>query len=72
MKIQLSSFDVVTTQTDCLIVGIREKADQPASVRKIEKATGGLIRELMNSKDISGKAGSSLLVPAPQIGRAHV
>ena len=66
MKIQLSSFDVVTTQTDCLIVGIREKADQPASVRKIEKASGGLIRELMDSEDISGKAGSSLLVPAPR------
>ena len=43
MKIQLSSIDIVNTRTDCLIIGIKEKAEQSATVRKIEKATNRLV-----------------------------
>ncbi len=66
MKIQVASVDVVTSQTDCLIVGVRKSGEQSASVRKIEKASKGLVRSLMQSGDIDGSPGSVALVPGPQ------
>lgn len=65
MKIQLSSPDVLDARTDCLVVGVRENAQQPQSTRKIDKATKGLIGSLMRSGDIDGRPGSTLMVPSP-------
>ena len=65
MKIQLSSLDVLRARTDCLVVAVREGAQQPPSTRKIEKASKGLIQSLMHSGDIDGRPGSVLLVPSP-------
>jgi leucyl aminopeptidase len=65
MKIQLSSLDVLRARTDCLVVAVREGAQQPPSTRKIEKASKGLIQSLVRSGDIDGRPGSVLLVPSP-------
>ena len=65
MKIQLSSPDVLDARTDCLVVGVRENAQQPQSTRKIDKAAKGLIGSLMRSGDIDGRPGSALMVPSP-------
>ena len=65
MKIQLSSPDVLRARTDCLVVGVRENAQQPQSTRKIDKAAKGLIGALMRSGDIDGRPGSALMVPSP-------
>tara|TARA_Y100001934_G_C12364845_1_gene782845 strand:+ start:87 stop:1583 length:1497 start_codon:yes stop_codon:yes gene_type:complete len=65
MKIQLSSPDVLRARTDCLVVGVRENAQQPPSTRKIDKAANGLIGALMRSGDIDGRPGNALMVPSP-------
>ena len=65
MKIQLSSPDVLDARTDCLVVGVRENAQQPQSTRKIDRAAKGLIGSLMRSGDIDGRPGSALMVPSP-------
>ncbi len=65
MKIQLSSPDVLRARTDCLVVGVRENAQQPPSTRKIDKAAKGLIGTLMRSGDIDGRPGNALMVPSP-------
>ena len=65
MKIQLSSPDVLRARTDCLVVGVRENAQQPSSTRKIDKAAKGLIGALMRSGDIDGRPGNALMVPSP-------
>jgi len=65
MKIQLSSLDVLHARTDCLVVAVREGAQQPPSTRKIERASKGLIKSLMASGDIDGRPGNVLLVPFP-------
>ena len=65
MKIQLSSPDVLRARTDCLVVGVRENAQQPQSTRKIDKAAKGLIGALMRSGDIDGRPGNALMVPSP-------
>ena len=65
MKIQLSSLDVLRARTDCLVVAVREGAQQPPSTRKIERASKGLIKSLMASGDIDGRPGNVLLVPFP-------
>ena len=66
MKIQLSSVDIVNTRTDCLIVGVNEKAEQSATVRKIEKATNRLVEGILDSGDFNGRPGSVIVVPKPQ------
>ena len=65
MKIQLSSLDVLRARTDCLVVGVRENAQQPPSTRKIDIAAKGLIGALMRSGDIDGRPGNALMVPSP-------
>ena len=65
MKIQLSSADVLRARTDCLVVGVRENAQQPPSTRKIDIAAKGLIGALMRSGDIDGRPGNALMVPSP-------
>ena len=65
MKIQLSSLDVLHARTDCLVVAVREGVQQSPSTRKIERASKGLIKSLMDSGDIDGRPGSVLLVPFP-------
>ena len=65
MKIQLSSLDVLHARTDCLVVAVREGVQQSPSIRKIERASKGLIKSLMDSGDIDGRPGSVLLVPFP-------
>ncbi|MDG1192435.1 MAG: M17 family peptidase N-terminal domain-containing protein, partial [Arenicellales bacterium] len=66
MKIQLSSVDIVNTRTDCLIIGIKEKAEQSATVRKIEKATNRLVEGVLDSGDFNGRPGSTIVIPKPQ------
>ena len=65
MKIQLSSLDVLHARTDCLVVAVREGVQQSPSTRKIERASKGLIKSLMDSGDIDGRPGSVLLVSFP-------
>jgi leucyl aminopeptidase len=63
-------FDVKTgastsQKTACLILPIYASGPLPASTKAIDKATRGLISELVDGGDIDGKPGSTLLIRPP-------
>jgi len=60
-------FDVKTgaatkLKTVCLILPIYSSGPLPAATRAVDAATGGLVTDLIDCGDISGKVGSTLLV----------
>lgn len=63
MKYTLSSKSLTEVKADCLIVSVPEKGDWPASTAAADAALDGQIKDLQKAGDISGKAGSSLLLP---------
>jgi len=63
MKYSLSGKALETTSGDCLVVGLPAKGEWPASTKTADATLGGLVSELHKSGDISGKAGTSLMVP---------
>ena len=63
MKYALNSKPLAEVKADCLIVSVPEKGDWPASTAAADAALDGQIKDLQKAGDISGKAGSSLLLP---------
>ncbi|MGP4844229.1 leucyl aminopeptidase [Marinobacter sp. 1Y8] len=63
MKYALNSKSLTEVKADCLIVSVPEKGDWPASTAAADAALDGQIKDLQKAGDISGKAGSSLLLP---------
>jgi len=54
-----------TQKTACLILPLYSSGPLPSSTKAMDKATHGLISELVSSGDIDGKSGSTLLVKPP-------
>ncbi|MCW8809202.1 MAG: leucyl aminopeptidase [Rhodanobacter sp.] len=55
-----------TVETACILVGVYENGVLSSAAAKVDSATDGLIRRQVDSGDISGKAGSSTLLFAPE------
>ncbi|MCU7959250.1 MAG: leucyl aminopeptidase [gamma proteobacterium symbiont of Bathyaustriella thionipta] len=58
-----TSSDPVKLRTQCLVLGISQGGKLSARGQNIDNATSGLIRQVIKSRDISGKAGETLLLP---------
>lgn len=63
MNFSLSSKALSSSKTDCLVLAIPEKGDWPVSTREADEALGGQLKALHKNGDLSGKTGSTLLVP---------
>jgi len=59
-----TSSDPVKLRTHCLAIGIFQGGKLTDQGEKIDKATSGLIRQVVKSRDISGKSGETLLLPS--------
>jgi leucyl aminopeptidase len=65
MRFDVKTGASTTQKTACLILPIYASGPLPPSTRAIDKATQGLITELVAGGDIDGKTGSTLLVKPP-------
>ncbi|WP_111496638.1 leucyl aminopeptidase [Marinobacter bohaiensis] len=63
MKYTLNSKSLTDIKADCLVVSVPEKGDWPASTSAADAALNGQIKDLQKNGDISGKAGSNLMLP---------
>ena len=63
MNFSLSSKALTSTKTDCLVLGVPENGSWPESTTQADDALGGLIRTLHKAGDISGKCGTTLVLP---------
>ncbi|WP_148862455.1 leucyl aminopeptidase [Marinobacter fonticola] len=63
MNYTLNSKSLADIKADCLVVSVPEKGDWPASTAAADAALNGMIKDLQKNGDISGKAGSTLLLP---------
>ncbi len=63
MNFTLSSKPLANTKADCLVVAVPQKGDWPASSQDADSALGGLLGRLFKAGDLSGKIGSTLLLP---------
>jgi leucyl aminopeptidase len=61
MRFDVKTGSVTRQRTDCLILPIYSEGPLPQATRAIDAATGGLISELIDAGDISGKTGTTLL-----------
>lgn len=65
MRFDVKTGASTTQKTACLILPIYSSGPLPASTKAMDRATQGLISELVNAGDIDGKSGSTLLVKPP-------
>ena len=63
MNYTLSTGPLVDTKADCLVLAVPEKSPLPASTQQVDALLGGLISQLRDSGDITGKLESTLLIP---------
>ncbi|MGM0571343.1 leucyl aminopeptidase [Marinobacter sp.] len=63
MNFTLSSKALSSSGTDCLVVAVPEKGDWPASTSQADEAMGGQLKALHKNGDLTGKAGSTLMIP---------
>ena len=63
MNFTLSSKALSSSRTDCLVVAVPEKDDWPASTTQADEAMGGQLKALHKNGDLSGKPGSTLMIP---------
>jgi leucyl aminopeptidase len=65
LQFSLGTAAPATIDTACVMVGVYEHGVLSSAAAQLDDATGGLIRRQVESGDISGKAGSSTLLFAP-------
>jgi len=63
MNFTLSSKALSSSRTDCLVVAVPEKGDWPASTTQADEAMGGQLKALHKNGDLTGKPGSTLMIP---------
>jgi leucyl aminopeptidase len=66
LRFALSDAPVADLDCACLILGLFEDGDPPAATAAADRACGGLLTQLVESGDLSGKAGRSGLLHRPQ------
>lgn len=66
MEFQVSAATADKQHCDCLILPVYKQGEPlPAATRRVDRATEGQIAEALESGDIAGKAGDTLLLRAP-------
>ena len=65
MRFDVKTGASTTQKTACLILPIYSSGPLPAPTKAMDKATQGLISEIVDSGDIDGKSGSTLLIKPP-------
>ncbi|MFO7603550.1 MAG: leucyl aminopeptidase, partial [Gammaproteobacteria bacterium] len=66
MHFLVTSASALSTATDCLVLGVFEGKKLESVANAIDEATQGLIGKILKSGDISGAAGQTLMLNAPQ------
>jgi leucyl aminopeptidase len=62
LKFSIRSDAPESAATPCLVVGIHEERVLGAAAQRVDAASGGAIRRLVESGDASGKAGTSIVL----------
>ncbi|MDH3510147.1 MAG: leucyl aminopeptidase [Gammaproteobacteria bacterium] len=65
MRFDVKTGASTTQKTACLILPLYSSGPLPQPTKAVDKATQGLISELVASGDIDGKSGSTLLIKPP-------
>lgn len=61
MRFDVKTGSVTNLKTACLILPIYSSGPLPGATRAVDTASGGLVTDLIDSGDISGKVGTTLL-----------
>jgi leucyl aminopeptidase len=65
MQFHANTGSAGSQKTTCLVLPVYSEGPLPAATRSVDAATGGLIGELLDSGDIKGAIGDTLLVRTP-------
>src|SRR5690554_523085 len=65
MHYQVSTQTAAEIKTGCLVLTLDQSGSLSTAALELDKATDGLLTRVFNSKDIQGKLGQNLLIPAP-------
>ena len=65
MRFEVKTGTATTQRTSCLILPVYSDGPLPQSTRSIDSATSGLISELLDTGDIKGNPGNTLLIKPP-------
>ncbi|MFZ5755272.1 MAG: leucyl aminopeptidase [Pseudomonadota bacterium] len=65
MQYRVAAVDPATVSTACLVVGLHAGSKPSGVASRLDKATGGLITQLLKQGDIKGTLKQSLLVHSP-------
>ena len=63
MKILLDTQNPARIASDCIVIGVHEKEGLTNSAGQIDEASNGFLTQLLNSGDLPGKSGQTLLLP---------
>ena len=63
MKYTITMSESTELRTDCLVVGLFSGNKLTRSATAIDRATGGLLKRLIQQGDLEGSLGQTLLVP---------
>ncbi|MCK0106387.1 leucyl aminopeptidase [Marinobacter sp. S0848L] len=63
MNFSLSSKAITATNTDCLVIGLPENGEWPETTKAADQALGGLIKQLEQAGDLTGKNASVATLP---------
>ncbi len=66
MRFEAKTGRAAEQKTACLILPVYSSGALPPATKNVNSATGGLIADLLEDGDISGKVGDALLVKPPQ------
>ncbi|WP_323752492.1 leucyl aminopeptidase [Marinobacter sp.] len=63
MNFSLSNKAITATNTDCLVIGLPENGEWPETTKAADQALGGLIKQLEQAGDLTGKNASVNTLP---------
>lgn len=66
LQFSLGTTSPESADTACLLVGVYEQGALSSAAAQVDSATGGLIKRHVDSGDITGKVGSTVLLFAPE------
>lgn len=65
MQYQVSTQTAAEIKTGCIVVTLDQSGKLSNAALELDKATDGLLTRVFQSKDIQGKLGQNILIPAP-------
>lgn len=65
MKISITSTNIVDTKTECLLIPFLSDLKNSPTAHLINKATKGLVKDLLTSGEFDGAQGSSIIIHRP-------